>query len=446
MRIRSFKWLVKPTSLNIIPSSISVKMWTTYKIPYTLLPENTTNQKINWYSSDTSIATVSNWIITTVAVGTATITGTTDYLWFTDTVSIEVYVVPVTWVSLNKSSLELNAWETFQLIATITPADAWEQWVTWYSSNTSVATVSSSWLVTFIWDGNCTVTATTVDWWYTASCSVECISFAPVDTCFWYTWTVQSITLKPHQYCFEVRWAEWWCSIFHWNCWWKWWYSSWKYNVNSQQTFYIYVWGKWNTWIKWFYWWRNWWWWVLNLNCYQCETNNLWSWWWATDIATLNCPMGTDSYYRYTRDNNSYNSRIIVAWGWWWAEDAAWWAWWWTIWCWWNWWTQNYAWWCTIDNYPQYYCFTSWWKWYWSTVSWWHHNHAMAAPWWWWYYWWGSRWCVSKSYVSHWSWWSWYIWWVTSWITCDWEHSFPSPSWWTETWHSGNGCVRIRSL
>jgi len=257
--VRTFRWLIKPTSFNIIPSSASIKVWSTYEIPYEIVPSNSTNQKINWSSSNTNIATVSNWIVTPVDEGTVTITGTTDYLWFTDTISIEITVVPVTWVSLNESSLTLNAWDTFQLEATITPADAWDQRVTWSSSNTSVATVSSNWLVTFVWDGNCTITVTTVDWWFTATCSVECISFVPIDTCFAYTWAEQSIELMPHIYCLEVWWAEWWY------CWWKWWYSWWCITLTAATCVYVYVWWKWLTWNRWAWWW-NWWWcsWTFN--------------------------------------------------------------------------------------------------------------------------------------------------------------------------------------
>ena len=80
-------------------------------------------------------------------------------------------LVPATSITLNKSSISLTtAWQTSQLTATLTPS--WStSTVSWTSSNTSIATVSSSWLVTCVTPWSCTITATT-DNGLTATCSV----------------------------------------------------------------------------------------------------------------------------------------------------------------------------------------------------------------------------------------------------------------------------------
>lgn len=79
--------------------------------------------------------------------------------------------VPATAISLDKSSISLTtAWQTSQITATLTPADSTSS-ITWSSSNTSIATVSSTWLVTCVTPWNCTITATT-DNWLTATCWV----------------------------------------------------------------------------------------------------------------------------------------------------------------------------------------------------------------------------------------------------------------------------------
>ena len=172
--IRSFKWLITPTSFTILKSSANIKVWATYLIPYYLSPTNTTNQKIHWTSSNTNIATVDEyWVVTTISAGNCTITWRTDYLSLTDTIDLTTYVVNVTGITLNKNKINISAWRPVQLEATITPEDASNKQITWYSSNTSVATVSSSGLVTYVWDWDCTITATTVDWWYTATCEVK---------------------------------------------------------------------------------------------------------------------------------------------------------------------------------------------------------------------------------------------------------------------------------
>ena len=78
---------------------------------------------------------------------------------------------PATAITLNKSSISLTTvWQTEQLTATLTPADSTSS-VSWTSSNTSIATVSSTWLVTCVTPWTCTITATT-DNGLTATCWV----------------------------------------------------------------------------------------------------------------------------------------------------------------------------------------------------------------------------------------------------------------------------------
>ena len=80
--------------------------------------------------------------------------------------------IPATAISLDKSSIKLTtAGQTEQLTATLTPADSTSS-VSWTSSDTSIATVSSTWLVTCVTPWTCTITATT-DNGLTATCSVS---------------------------------------------------------------------------------------------------------------------------------------------------------------------------------------------------------------------------------------------------------------------------------
>ena len=80
--------------------------------------------------------------------------------------------IPVTGISLNKTTLSLSSGDSETLYATITPSNATDQTVSWTSSNTSVATVSSAGLVTAKTVGNATITATTTDGGKKAMCSV----------------------------------------------------------------------------------------------------------------------------------------------------------------------------------------------------------------------------------------------------------------------------------
>lgn len=79
--------------------------------------------------------------------------------------------ISVTGVSLNTSTLEVEEGKSGTLIETVAPTNATNQSVTWSSSNTSIATVSNG-LVQGVSQGSATITVTTVDGGFTASCSV----------------------------------------------------------------------------------------------------------------------------------------------------------------------------------------------------------------------------------------------------------------------------------
>ena len=80
-------------------------------------------------------------------------------------------VINVTGISVSPTSLTLTEGEHSQITATITPNNATNKNVSWSSSNTNVATVSNG-TVSAIAPGNATITATSEDGSYTATCTV----------------------------------------------------------------------------------------------------------------------------------------------------------------------------------------------------------------------------------------------------------------------------------
>ena len=85
--------------------------------------------------------------------------------------------VPVTGVSISgcpSAAMAINA--TSQLTAYVLPTNATNKLVTWSSSNTTVATVSSTGLVTAKADGSATITGTTDDGGFTSTCDVTVIA------------------------------------------------------------------------------------------------------------------------------------------------------------------------------------------------------------------------------------------------------------------------------
>ncbi len=81
-------------------------------------------------------------------------------------------VVHVTGVTLNKATLNIFEAQTEQLVATVLPNNAADKSVTWTSSNSNIATVDSNGIVSAVTTGSATITVTTVDGGYTASCDV----------------------------------------------------------------------------------------------------------------------------------------------------------------------------------------------------------------------------------------------------------------------------------
>jgi len=98
--------------------------------------------------------------------------GEVSFTWPDDIVWGSCPAVAVTGVSLNHSELEMQVGGATQtLVATITPANATNQNVTWESDDTDVATVDNG-VVTAVGAGTATITVTTQDGSFTAQCEV----------------------------------------------------------------------------------------------------------------------------------------------------------------------------------------------------------------------------------------------------------------------------------
>src|SRR5680860_457015 len=140
----------------------------------TVAPATATKKNLTWSSSAPEVATVVDGVVTPIAEGTTTITVTTvdgDY-----TATCELTVVPVvvtvTGVTLEQTSMTLKAGEgTRMLVATVAPATAANKSITWSSSAPEVAAVVDG-VVTPIAEGTTTITVTTVDGDFTATCEL----------------------------------------------------------------------------------------------------------------------------------------------------------------------------------------------------------------------------------------------------------------------------------
>jgi len=98
--------------------------------------------------------------------------------------AVEVTNVSVTGITLDQNFVAANAGNTYVLKASVLPANATTQSIKWSSSNPSVAVVTGG-VVKCIKAGAATITATTVDGGFTATCSVIVNYGACGDTVFW---------------------------------------------------------------------------------------------------------------------------------------------------------------------------------------------------------------------------------------------------------------------
>ena len=173
---------VPVTGVTLSQTELSLTEGNTAQLTATVKPDDATNKNVTWSSDDTSVATVdATGKVTAVSAGTATITVTTVDGGYKDTcqVTVTAALVPVSGVTLNKDSLALGVGDTETLTATVAPANAANQSVTWASSAPSVATVDAAGKVTAVAPGTATITATTVDGGFTAICTVTVRPYIP---------------------------------------------------------------------------------------------------------------------------------------------------------------------------------------------------------------------------------------------------------------------------
>ena len=180
--------VVSVTDVTLNKTSTSIQVGGTETLTATVSPKDAANKKVTWKSSNAAIASVdANGKVTGVAAGEATITVTTEDGGKTATCKVTVIEtsVAVTGVTLNKTELILDTGGSETLTATVAPADATNQKVTWKSDKPEIATVDANGKVTAVKVGEATITVTTEDGGKTATCKVSVLP------------SVKKVTVEP---------------------------------------------------------------------------------------------------------------------------------------------------------------------------------------------------------------------------------------------------------
>ena len=158
-------------------SKLPLKTGETAALTATVYPSNAANKAVKWISSAPDVASVDQTgKITALKPGITTITVETEDGGYTATCNVTVIdssIVSVTGVKLSATVAELTIGNSKQLTAAIAPTNATNKGVTWSSSNTNVASVSSSGVVVAKGEGTATITVRTDDGGYTAACTIR---------------------------------------------------------------------------------------------------------------------------------------------------------------------------------------------------------------------------------------------------------------------------------
>jgi len=176
---------VPVASVAVSPASASVQVGQTVQLAATPRDANgnpLSGRAVSWASSNTAVATVSgSGLVTGVTAGSATITATSEGQGGTATITVSTVLVAS--VTVSPATASVQAGQTVQLAAT--PKDAngnplSGRTVTWASSNSAVATVGGSGLVTGVTAGSATITATSEGKSGTSAITVTAPAPAPV--------------------------------------------------------------------------------------------------------------------------------------------------------------------------------------------------------------------------------------------------------------------------
>ncbi|MGN0807776.1 MAG: Ig-like domain-containing protein [Candidatus Coproplasma sp.] len=158
-------------NVSLDKNNSSLKVGETETLVATVSPADADNTNIIWSSSDETIATVVNGVVTAKKAGQVTITATSA----ADSskkasCSYTITNVAPTSIELNRTTATIALADTLNLTATVLPSNATVKTVTWTSSDDNIATVVNG-VVTPKTTGTVTITATSTE---NASLKAEC--------------------------------------------------------------------------------------------------------------------------------------------------------------------------------------------------------------------------------------------------------------------------------
>lgn len=150
---------LKAASLMLSAGTLELTEGKTATLTATVLPTSIPQSSIAWTSSNEEAAVVDGGVVTARAAGAAIIRASVGGKTASCTVTVKAARVPVSSVTLDRSTLELSVDGTARLTAAVRPENADDRTVVWQSSREDVATVSGG-IVRGVAEGSALISAT----------------------------------------------------------------------------------------------------------------------------------------------------------------------------------------------------------------------------------------------------------------------------------------------
>ena len=183
-------------------TSESLKIGNSVSLIANVTPSNATNKNVVWTSSNSAVASVVDGVVTAKKAGMAVITATTVDGGFAATCVVIVEdpqpeTIPVTGITLDKTDVTVTVGQNIPLEAIVQPGNATNQLVNWTTSDELIAGIlwsgenRQNGLIRAKKQGTVTITATTADGNFTATCTVEVVEERTIVGYNWYVDTMR---------------------------------------------------------------------------------------------------------------------------------------------------------------------------------------------------------------------------------------------------------------
>ena len=162
------------TGVSISKSSLTLYTGQTETLSAQVKPEDATDTRLTWSSSDKTVATVANGLVTALKAGSTQIRVTSFEGGFQAVCNLTVKQ-HATGLDLSHSTRTIYLGQTVTMTATVLPSDASDKSVTWTSSNSDIVSVTQNGSVTANAMGEAEITATSNDGGFSKTCKVTVV-------------------------------------------------------------------------------------------------------------------------------------------------------------------------------------------------------------------------------------------------------------------------------